>query len=451
MKVADSKERAYVAFQGGGALGVAHFGAWQAIAKEYEIVGVAGTSSGSIVAALCAAGVSPKHTFESFKRNLPVFVGHNSFLWSMIDIICRFLFGRDASNDGSCFQSWLEEQLEQSDLERGITFKELFERKGIYLQVVACDLKDENHPVVYSPDERKGTSISRAVRASISLPGLFKTIRIGNRELVDGGLKLNFPIETLYQRAKTDNCVLIGVRFKKSPRSFNSSKMRQVFSKSYELVMSNSSPVSDEIKKYSKCEIIEIDDRGLNPLNFNLSKDQLIELREAGREAAEEQLEELQKKLNKIKSRLLAQLPSGTRESVIQAQGWFNHEVIPKIEEYCKVILRQDEFSDLTENECEVQDFYREIEKYLKRISESLLDQNFDLLKGRLSLPSLSNVGIHLENLNIITLSLPNLNVYLEVLELIKRDIPDYLSAKQGIRERIDCLKTTITQQFRSL
>jgi len=429
----NDRERAYVVFQGGGALGVAHFGAWQAIARDFEIVGVAGTSSGSIIAALCAAGVDPDRAFESFKKNLPEIIGRKSFLWSLIDLISRALFGREASNDGSHFQSWLENQIKETDLEKGDTsFEELYQRKGIYLEVVACDLKDiDSDPVIFSSDVTRRSSVSRAVRASISLPGLFKTVRIGNREFVDGGFKLNFPIKNLYKLAKRDECAVIGVRFKKSPRSFKSSNIRQVFSKSYELVMSNSSPVPDEVKNYSKCKIIEIDDMGNNPLNFNLSEGKLLELREAGREAAEEQLEEFIRKIEEIKSKLYSRLSSNDRESVREAQDWFNCEAIPGAESACKSALRQQDILNLELDGLKAKRFYWEIRVYLTRVSESLLHEDYDLLEDRL-----------------LKLSLSNLTIYLEVLDSIKKGVPSYLTAREDIRNRIDHLKKIIIQEF---
>ncbi|MBD2093435.1 patatin-like phospholipase family protein [Microcoleus sp. FACHB-1515] len=425
----DDRERAYVVFQGGGALGVAHFGAWQAIARDFEIIGVAGTSSGAIVAALCAAGVTPNKTFESFKLNLPKIVGHKGFLWSLIDVVCRTLFGRDAANDGNRFQRWLEQQFEQSELKKGeITFEELYQRNRIYLEVVACDLKDgDTNSIVFSPDIRKNISVPRAVRASISLPGIFKTLRIGNREFVDGGLKLNFPIETLYQKAKSANCVLIGVRFRKSPRSFNSSNIWQVFSKSYELVMSNSSPVTQEVKSYPKCKIIEIDDQGLNPLNFKLSEEQLEKLRQVGREAAEEQLEELQTRLQEVKSRLRSQLHPDFRESVDQVQNWFTHEALPEVEAHCKRTLGKEEFADLEIDDYKIKRLCWEIEKYLERVSESFLDQDYDLLTDRLLRPSL-----------------PNLSIYSEVLDLVKSNIPEYLAEREEVVQRIIYIRNAI-------
>lgn len=426
----EKQERAYVVFQGGGALGVAHFGAWQAIAENFDIVGVAGTSSGSIAAALCAAGYSPDEAFESFKQNLPSFFKYKSSLWSLINIIFRAFFGRDASNDGSRFKYWLDQQLQRVVKVNNIDFEKLYEYSGIYLEIIACDLNDPDNSVVrYSPDVRKRESIADAVRASISLPGFFTTIRSGNRKLVDGGLILNFPIENLYERARREECVLIGVRFKKSQRSFNAANILHVFSKSYEIVMGTSSKIPENIKRYPKCEIIEIDDRGFNPLNFNLSESQLLELRKTGEEVAREDLEKLQKKLKEVKSKLRSQLSSNTRELVDQAQSWFTHEVIPKIENYCKHTLDLEKFRNLVITEREFSRFCWEINKYIERISESLLDEDdYSLLENELLQPSF------------------DLEIYLQTLDLIKGEVPEYLVAKQELKKRIDYLKRKLIQ-----
>jgi hypothetical protein len=344
------------------------------------------------------------------------------------------LLGRNASSDGSGFKNYLERQLEQSKLKkRDITFEELYQYKQIHLEIVACDLKNPDHPpIIFSPKENKSTSISIAVRASISLPGFFTPVRMGNWELGDGGFKLNFPIENFYEQAKKEDCALIGVRFKKSQRSFNSSNSRQVVLKGYDLFTSNSSKVPDEIRSYLKCQIIEIDDDlGCNPLDFNLSKEQLLKLRKAGEEVARKQLEELQNRLTEVKSRRYSQLPPSIRKSVEEAQRWFSYEAIPRIEDYCKRTLSLDKFRNLEIDERKTKLFYWEVEKYLVRISESLLAQRYDLLQYKLLRPSLSN-----------------LDVYLEILDLIKREIPEYLMAKQEVKERIDYLKEKIIQQF---
>lgn len=58
--------RAFVAFSGGGAKGIVHVGALKALeAREVEFIGLAGTSAGSIVAALAAAGFTADDLINS--------------------------------------------------------------------------------------------------------------------------------------------------------------------------------------------------------------------------------------------------------------------------------------------------------------------------------------------------------------------------------------------------
>lgn len=57
------------AFQGGGTLGMAHLGAWQVLAQRFHFDGVAGTSVGSIVAALCTTTNSCGAVFR--RRDIP--------------------------------------------------------------------------------------------------------------------------------------------------------------------------------------------------------------------------------------------------------------------------------------------------------------------------------------------------------------------------------------------
>lgn len=56
--------KAFVAFQGGGAKGISHVGALSAVERaDIEVLGVAGTSAGAIVAALVAAGYTSREIF----------------------------------------------------------------------------------------------------------------------------------------------------------------------------------------------------------------------------------------------------------------------------------------------------------------------------------------------------------------------------------------------------
>jgi NTE family protein len=63
------KTRAFGIFEGGGAKGLAHPGAYKAAERRFEFVGVAGTSAGAIMAALVAAGYGADQVYEPHDPN----------------------------------------------------------------------------------------------------------------------------------------------------------------------------------------------------------------------------------------------------------------------------------------------------------------------------------------------------------------------------------------------
>src|SRR5258708_39875954 len=98
------KPPVYIVFEGGGGLGMAHLGAWQEVADQYDIIGTAGTSAGAIVAALCAAGYPPEHAIQLFNDlKWPEYVNLQNWL--------KLLINRNAWSDGGRFHRWLREQL----------------------------------------------------------------------------------------------------------------------------------------------------------------------------------------------------------------------------------------------------------------------------------------------------------------------------------------------------
>ncbi|MBD1882395.1 patatin-like phospholipase family protein [Coleofasciculus sp. FACHB-T130] len=248
---------AYIAFQGGGALGMAHLGAWQEVSQQFNIIGTAGTSAGSIVSALCAAGFNPAHTIDLFHQlNWSEYVNCQKW-WKLV-------IEQDAYSDGKRFHGWLRDQLGKNvpGKPSDITFADLYQFREIYLAIIACDLNNSvGDPVVFDKDTEPHTTVSFAVRASISIPGLFKPIpRLDRRqELVDGGVLLNFPVAPLYQRAIEASCVLIGVRFKQPQKYLESPEVRAALKGTFDLMMRRGSLPPANISQAPNYIDIEID------------------------------------------------------------------------------------------------------------------------------------------------------------------------------------------------
>lgn len=158
--------RIALALGGGAARGFAHVG----VIKVLESQGIrpdiiVGTSAGSVVGALYAAGISG---FELQRLALGI---EDSSLsdWSLPD---RGII------KGEALQNYVNAALANRPIEK---LKKI-------LAIVATDLQS-GEAVVF----RTGNT-GMAVRASSSVPGLFQPVRINGREYVDGGLVSPVPV-----------------------------------------------------------------------------------------------------------------------------------------------------------------------------------------------------------------------------------------------------------------
>jgi NTE family protein len=157
------------AFCGGVAYGMAQVG----ILRELEKAGiqadcVAGTSAGAILAAAYASGLSLEQ-IEQFG----VHTGWNE------------LYNFGVPKAGLVSSDALEDYVHRH------IGKERFEQLRIPLAVVATDLCS-GEEVVFT----KG-ALGKAVRASCSIPGIYQPVLFEGRQLADGGLVENVPVEAL--------------------------------------------------------------------------------------------------------------------------------------------------------------------------------------------------------------------------------------------------------------
>lgn len=164
-----------LALSGGGVKGFAHAGALQAL-EEHGIRPdvIAGTSAGSVVAALYSAGYKPTEISEIFKEQ----GGFMNF--ASITLLSAGLFTPDK------FMQFLKKKLE----EKNPKFKNI-ESLPIPIRVVASDL-DNGKSVTFS----KGEIVPR-VMASATVPIVFVPTVIDGVHYVDGGVFKNFPVSVI--------------------------------------------------------------------------------------------------------------------------------------------------------------------------------------------------------------------------------------------------------------
>lgn len=196
-------------FQGGGCRAAAHVGAYEAaLACGVRISEVAGTSAGSIIAALIGAGASPEFVRQSvvdlnFKRFLTAPVdgeveigrfGSLARTWPFRLLVERSVVGRmllyGGAYSSSQIEAWLNELLRQllPSARSPVRFADLI----VPTRIVATDL-GTGQARVWSTDGTPDDSVALAVRSSCSIPGFFQAVHMGGTRLVDGGLLSNLP------------------------------------------------------------------------------------------------------------------------------------------------------------------------------------------------------------------------------------------------------------------
>ena len=162
-------KRVGLALGSGGARGWAHLGVLRALReKGIEVDVVAGTSMGAVVGAFLAAG--REQALRDLAENLD-WRRLRQFFWEVS-------LSRSGLTDG---KRLLEET-------RKLIGAKEFRELDLPFRAVATDL-DSGAEVVLSSG-----NLPQALRASISIPGVFSPVCVGRRLLVDGGLVNPVPV-----------------------------------------------------------------------------------------------------------------------------------------------------------------------------------------------------------------------------------------------------------------
>ena len=193
-----------LALEGGGVKGVAYPGAVQVLQAQGilpEIRNVAGTSAGSIAAALIALGYTPEQMqvlmldldFKQFEDG--------STLGGPERLFRKFGWFK-----GDYFLEWMQCQVKEKTGNPNATFADLHKDPAKYrdLFVVSSDLS-RRRSQVFSFETSPDLPVAQAVRASMSIPLFFEAFYIdddlfgetGQQQdlFVDGGVFDNYPIE----------------------------------------------------------------------------------------------------------------------------------------------------------------------------------------------------------------------------------------------------------------
>ncbi len=181
MKKSGKGKKVALALSSGGPRGFAYIGAIEELlSRGYEITSVAGSSAGSLIGGVFAAG-----GLDAFKEWL--------FALDPVKVVSLMDFSVSMNSlvKGDRIIRVIKERVPEVNIED----------LPIPFTAVATDL--------YTGEEvlfRKGP-LFKAIRASISIPSMFRPVKWKGRTLVDGGMANTFPLNRV---ARTEGDILVG-------------------------------------------------------------------------------------------------------------------------------------------------------------------------------------------------------------------------------------------------
>lgn len=280
-------------FEGGGVKGIGFVGAINCLEDNgYQWENLAGTSAGSIVAALLAVGYSGKELkkimmdmnyVKLLKKNL---LNDIPVVGNMFQLVNDY-----GVYDSKIIEKWIFEQLK----EKGKTkFKDVY-KDGKVLKIIASDVTRRS--ILIIPDDLKlygidpmEFDIAKAVRMSCSIPFFFKPVKLKHNNkinyIVDGGLISNFPIWIFdsdnapkwptFGFKLVNDCKKNVIERKNNLLSFSIDVVNTAFDRDEEVYVADKNLV----------RTISIPTKGVKTTDFDLSKKKTMELYNSGYDSA---------------------------------------------------------------------------------------------------------------------------------------------------------------------
>lgn len=211
------RKKVAVVLSGGGAFGAIHVGALKVLEDAGMPVDmVVGTSMGSIVGALYSVGYDSDNIAAMFRSMdwAELFLDRDDVRHLTLrerELRNTYIYERDfyvrdgidpqpggvirGNNVEDVFNYYLQGYTDSLDFQRDLPRQ---------FACIATDLVDDSAAVL-----TRG-SLVKSIRASMSIPGVFTPVRIGDMILVDGGAKNNFAADVARQLGAD---IVIGVKF----------------------------------------------------------------------------------------------------------------------------------------------------------------------------------------------------------------------------------------------
>lgn len=181
------KKKEILILSGGGIKGIATIGAIMALDEVNflsDIHTYVGTSVGSLICTLCNIGYNGYEMYSIIK------LLNFSKLKSLKIFNLLNIWGLD---DGHKIIKTIEELFENKNINKDITFKELYEKTKKKLIITTVCINDRK--IVYlSHENTPNLKVIVGIRMSIAVPFFLAPVIYENKKYVDGGVMCNYPI-----------------------------------------------------------------------------------------------------------------------------------------------------------------------------------------------------------------------------------------------------------------
>ncbi|GAB6137208.1 patatin-like phospholipase family protein [Halanaerobaculum tunisiense] len=284
-----------LSLSGGGVKGIAQLGGLKAIEEAgIEIVSVAGSSAGAIIAALYGAGYTCNNLKQViFDQDLTYFKDD----LSLVRLIRQFGLYK-----GDAFLNWMKEKLAAKGVR---TFSDLDKE----VKIIATDATYRKAKV-FSQQTSPCLSVAKAVRMAMSIPIFYTPCSYQTNSYVDGGVMNNLPLQTFVSSQRPTLGLLLVDKESNQPVVIDN--VLDYLTNLVEMVMT-----VNEVRQIELTDayVIPIQIVDINVIDFSLSQAEKEQLYKLGYQQVREELSYFKDRhTTKTKINSAKQIPATTIE-----------------------------------------------------------------------------------------------------------------------------------------
>lgn len=272
-----NKRDYFAIFGGGGIRGLAYCGAYKALLENnINLTGYAGSSIGAVFATLLALKYNYDEIYEILSNT-----GFEMFIDLNLDLKKEI-----AVSKGNIFYDWIKEKIErkfyQENYKKGqnepVTFFDIKENLIVY-SVNLTTMKF----IEFSKEKTPDFEVAKAVRASVSMPGLFTPLEYNNNLLVDGDLLKSTPLWRVSNFIKNLDERIIEFRLEDNSSEKKINNSLEYLNRVYNAISGFATDyIIDLYKEKDKFDYIKINTKDISVIDFLISKEKKKMLFETG-------------------------------------------------------------------------------------------------------------------------------------------------------------------------